>query len=447
MRLHRLFLFSALAAMLLPAGSSAASNAIDPQIASMVAAVNATSLRHWDSGLLVFGTRNLFSEQLKDPKRGVFAARDWIKSEFENIAATNGGRMSVALDEYTQPKTENTPRDVLVSSVVATLKGDDPSSRTYVMTSHYDSRNSDGNDATKDAPGADDNGSGVSAVLEAARVMAPHHFHGTIIFATYDGEEQGLFGSAHHAKVLHDAGVPVLANINNDIMGSSMAQEGTSDPNEVRLFSEALPPGETPKHVNALGAENDSPSRDLARFVKSVSEAYVPTMRARLIFRSDRFLRGGDQQSFAAQGFAAVRFVEPHEDYRHQHQDVRIENSVQYGDLQRYMDFDYLTRVTRMNVAAIASLALGPAQPQKVEMLTKVLAYDTTLRWTAVPGARSYEVLWRATAAPLWEHSRIVGNVTQFTLPVSKDDFVFAVNAVDAQGRHSPAVFPVPVKE
>jgi Zn-dependent M28 family amino/carboxypeptidase len=431
----------------LPGSAGAAPSPLDPQIASMIAAVSAHSLRAWDSGLLVFGTRNLFSEQLNNPKRGVFAARDWIKGEFEKIAATSGGRMTVGLDEYTQPKTDNTPRDVLVSSVVATLRGDDPSGRTYVMTSHYDSRNSDGNDATKDAPGADDNGSGVSAVLEAARVMAPHHFHGTIIFATYDGEEQGLFGSAHHAKVLHDAGVPVLANINNDIMGSSTAHDGTRDPYEVRLFSEALPPDATVKRINALGSENDSPARDLARYVKLISERYVPGMRARLIFRSDRFLRGGDQQSFAAQGFAAVRFVEPHEDYRHQHQDVRVENGVQYGDLQRYMDFDYLTRVTRMNVAALAALALYPAPPQNVEMLTKTLAYDTTLRWSKVPGASSYSVVWRATSAPLWEHWVNVGNVTQVTIPVSKDDFVFGVSAMDPQGHGSPAVFPVPVKE
>jgi len=246
MSIHRLFVLSALAAILLATGSSAASTALDPQIASMISAVNATSLRHWDNGLLVFGTRNLFSERLNNPKRGVFAARDWIKSEFERIDATSGGRLTVALDEYTQPKTEYTPREVLVSSVVATLKGDDPGGRTYVMTSHYDSRNSDGNDATKDAPGADDNGSGVSAVLEAARVMAPHHFHGTIIFATYDGEEQGLFGSGHHAKVLRDAGVPVVANINNDIIGSSSAHDGTSDPYEVRLLAKHLRPVKHP---------------------------------------------------------------------------------------------------------------------------------------------------------------------------------------------------------
>ena len=448
----RAVLAVALCSALLPLQSSAAgapvlAGPVDPKIKAIVSNVSAQRLRGFDSGLLAFGTRNTFSEQLNDPKRGVFAARDWVKAQFEQIAAGSGGRMTVALDEYTQPKTDNTPRAVLVSSVIATLKGDDPSGRTYVISSHYDSRNGDGNDILKDAPGADDNGSGVSCVLEAARVMSKSTFHGTIIFAAYDGEEQGLFGSGHHAKVLHDAGVPVLANLNNDIMGASAGHDGERRPYEVRLFSEALPPDALVRRVNAIGAENASPSRELARFVKAVSETYVPAMQAHMIYRSDRFLRGGDQQSFAAQGFAAVRFVEPHENYDHQHQDVRLENGVQYGDLQKFVDFEYLARVTRMNVAALAALAAGPAPPLHAEMLTKQLSYDTTLRWSSVPGAVSYEVLWRDTAQPQWEHVMNAGNVTQTTLKVSKDDYLFAVRAVDAVGHRSPAVFPTPVRE
>lgn len=443
---YRLLLALSLAAGV-PALSQAAPATPDPRIAQMVRAVSAVQLRTFDSGLLVFGTRNTFSERLGDPKRGVYPARDWIKAQFERIARTSDGRMTVSLDEYDQPKTENTPREAHISSVVATLRGDDPSGRTYVMTSHYDSRNSDGSDISKDAPGADDNGSGVSAVLEAARIMASHRFKGTLIFAAYDGEEQGLFGSGHHAKTLHDAGIPVIANLNDDIMGSSTGPGGARDPFEVRLFSEALAPDATVKRINSLGAENDSPSREIARFVKAAAQQYVPQMKARLIYRSDRFLRGGDQQSFNAQGFAAVRFVEPHEDYRHQHQDVRVENGVQYGDLQHYVDFAYLARVTQMNVAALSALALGPATPQHVEMRTKVLSYDTTLRWSAVPDAASYEILWRDTTQPLWEHAKNVGNVTQATLAVSKDDYLFGVRAVDKNGLPSPAVFPVPVRE
>lgn len=413
----------------------------------MVRAVTAADLREIDTQLVAFGTRNAYSETQTSRTRGVLPARDWIKREFEKIAAGSGGRMTVALDTYTEPKGPRSPRDVVISSVIATLRGDDPSGRTEVLSSHYDSRNSDGFDPMKDAPGADDNGSGVSAVLEAARVMAPHHFHGTIIFAAYDGEEQGLFGSAHHAKLLRDSGTKVDANLNNDIIGASVGHGGERTPFEVRLFSEALPPDANLARTNLIGSENDSPSRELARFVASIAAQYVPQMHSMLIYRSDRFLRGGDQQSFAAQGFPAVRFVEVNENYDHQHQDVRVENGLQYGDLQRYMDFNYLTRVTQMNVAALSALALGPAHPQNVVMLAKNLSYDTTLRWDPVPGAASYEVVYRRTSEPVWSGVRSAGSGTQVRVPYSKDNMIFGVRSVDARGHRSVAVYPQPVKE
>jgi len=332
-----------------------------------------------------------------------------------------------------------------VSSVVATLRGDDADSRVYVISSHYDSRNSDGNDASRDAPGADDNGSGVSCVVEAARVMAPHHFRGTIMFAAYDGEEQGLFGSAHHAKVLHDTGRNVDGVLNNDIMGASVGHDGQRTPQEVRLFSEALPQGAVPPRVNARGSENDSPSRELARFVKETAAEYVPPMRANLIYRTDRFLRGGDQQSFAEQGFPAVRFVEVNENYDHQHQNIRREAGIQFGDLQEFMDFAYLSRVTKMNVAALAALALGPPRPGNAQMLAKELSYDTTVQWTRVPGAVSYELVWRGTTDPTWTFSKNVGNVTSATLPISKDSYLVGVRAVDEAGHRSVVAFPAPL--
>jgi Zn-dependent M28 family amino/carboxypeptidase len=436
----------ALAAPLASSSAIQARGALDPQIAAMVAAVSSASLRSTDDRLVAFGTRNLFSEQTSTPQRGVFAARDWIAAQFERIAASSGGRMTVSLDTYQLAKTDRIPRDVTVSSVIAVLKGDDPAGRTYIMSSHYDSRNSDGNDPIKDAPGADDNGSGTSAVLEAARVMAPHRFRATIIFACFDGEEQGLFGSDHYARTLKAAGVNVAGNVNNDIIGASVGPHGERASRVVRLFSESLPAGADAGHINLLGSENDSPSRELARFVKAVAEEYVPPMQAELIYREDRFLRGGDQESFAAQGFPAVRFVEKYENYDHQHQDIRLENGIQYGDLQRFEDFDYLARVTKMNVAALAALALGPAAPD-AKLVTKTLGYDSTLRWKAVPGAVSYEVVWRATSAPLWQFSRNVGNVTQVTLPISKDDFVLGVRAVDASGHRSVATYPPAVRE
>lgn len=426
-----------------PAGYSKAPE--DPHIRAMVNAVSAEGLRRIDSTLVSFGTRNLFSEDVHSPQRGVFAARDFLVREFTDIARRSGGRMTVALDSYRQEKTDRTPRAALVSSVVATLLGDDPESRIYVISSHYDSRNSDGNDATRDAPGADDNGSGVSCVLEAARVMAPYHFRGTIIFAAYDGEEQGLFGSGHHAKVLHDAGQNVDGVLNNDIVGASVGHDGQHTPHSVRLFSEALPVGAQLLRVNARGTENDSLARELARFVKETAEQYAPPMRAELIYRTDRFLRGGDQQSFAEQGFPAVRFVEVNENYDHQHQNIRVEHGIQYGDLQKFMDFAYLSRVTKMNVAALASLALGPARPANTQMLARELSYDTTLQWDRVPSAASYELVWRATSAPTWEFSKIVGNTLSATIPVSKDNYLIGVRAIDSAGHRSVVAFPVPI--
>ena len=421
------------------------SPALDPKIVAMIAFVSPDRLRSDDEHLVAFGTRNLFSETSNSRTRGVYAARDWIAGQFRAIARHSGGRMSVSYDTYVQAKTDRTPRAVEVSSVIATLRGDDPTRGTYVMSSHYDSRNSDGNDATRDAPGADDNGSGTIAVLEAARAMAATRFRGTIVFACFDGEEQGLFGSDHFAKVLEASGTHVAANINNDIIGASVGHGGEQAPNDVRLFSEALPPSATPRLVNLLGTENDSPSRELARFAKETGEAYVPAMHVALIYRSDRFLRGGDQQSFAAQGFPAIRFVEARENFDHQHQTVRVENGVQYGDLLRYVDFDYVARVAQLNVAALATLALAPAAPAAL-LSAKDLAYTSTLVWNRMPGATSYEVVWRRTDEPTWTHTEDVGDVTTTTLPLSKDDWLFGVRSVDAAGRRSPAAFPLPVR-
>jgi hypothetical protein len=418
---------------------------IDPTIARAVAAVSPDRLRATDERLVAFGTRSAFSETLHDPKRGVYAARDWIARRFTEIAKSSGGRMTVALDTYEQPKVDRSPRALEISSVFATLRGDDPSAATYVMSSHYDSRNSDGYDATLDAPGADDNGSAVSAVLEAARLLVPLHFRGTLIFACFDGEEQGLWGSGHLAQRFKGAGIRVAGDLNNDIIGASLGHDGERSPFEVRLFSEALPTGADPKRVDVLGSENDSPSRELARFTKDTGEAYVPSMHVTLVSRADRFLRGGDQESFTDAGFPAVRFVEAHENFDHQHQNVRVENGVQYGDLAAYVDFDYLARVTQLNVAALATLARAPDAPI-VTMSVKSLGYDTTLSWNADPNARSYDVLWRRTTDALWTHGKRMDAVTSVTLPLSKDDYIFGVRAVDSAGHEGVVAYPTPVR-
>ncbi len=419
---------------------------IDPTVAKIVASVSSERLRLMDAKLVSFGTRSTFSEKLGS-RRGVFAARAWIQDQFRTIARTSGGRMTVALDSYVQKAdAKRIPRDVEISSVIATLHGDDPAGRTYVISSHYDSRNSSNDDASKDAPGADDNGSGTVCVLEAARALAATPVHATVIFATFDSEEQGLLGAAHFVKTLKDAGVNVAGDLNNDIIGASVGDDGVHRDNHVRIFSEALPLGGVRRDVNLVGSENDSPSRELARFAKETGERYVPKMQVTMVYRADRFLRGGDHEAFNDAGFPAIRYVEPRETFSHQHQDVRVENGVQYGDLIDYVDFAYLARVTQMNIAALATLAIGPASPQSVQILTRELTNDTTLMWKPVPGAVTYEIVHRFTIEPEWSEAADVGNVSTATVKFSKDNFIFGVRSVDASGRKSVVAYPVPLR-
>jgi hypothetical protein len=428
------------------AGAQVAAPPLDPAITAALAHISAAELRATDERLVAFGTRSTFSEGA-GPKRGVFAARAYLLERFRAAARGSSGRMTVGLDSYTQPADpkKRVPRDVVISSVVATLKGDDPSGRTYVMSSHYDSRNSNNDDGVHDAPGADDNGSATAAVVEAARVLAGVPLHATVIFACFDSEEQGLFGSAHFAKTLKDAHVDVQGDLNNDIIGASVGDDGVKRDDVVRIFSEALPPATDPARVNVIGGENDSPSRELARFAKETGDAYPTGLHGTLVYRADRFLRGGDHESFNAEGFAAIRYVEPVENFNHQHQDVRVENGVQYGDLLQYVDFDYLAKVTRYNVASLATLALAPAPP-KVAVLTKALTNDTTLTWNAVPRAVHYEILRRSTTDPTWTTVEDMGNVNGATLHYSKDNWLFGVRSVDAEGHRSVAAYPVPVR-
>ena len=418
---------------------------LDSQIAGLVSQVDAGRLKDDDARLVGFGTRNDFSDTSSSATHGVFGARDWLVQRFRQIAAQSGGRLTVATDDYVQSKTERTPRSVRESSVIATLRGDEPG-RTYVLSSHYDDCDGDCTDGAGIAPGADDNGSGVAAVLEAARIMAPAHFAGTIVFACFDGEELGLWGSDHFAKAMRAARAPIAAVLNNDIIGNSAGGDGVTDPHTIRIFSEALPLGAGDARVNATGSENDSPARELARFIGEIAPAYVPAMRIEQIHRADRFLRGGDQESFSAAGFPAVRFVEGHENFTHQHQDVKIIAGVQYGDLPQFNDWEYLARATQVNIAVLAALALGPAAPARPELLTKRLGYDSTLRWRKAAGAASYEIVWRPTDAQDWQFGRDVGDVTQATVPVSKDDYVLGVRAVDALGHRSVVAYPVPVR-
>lgn len=446
---YSLFALTALAASAFtPAG--AANDAMpplqpDPRISAILSQVSAARLAADDRRLVGFGTRNDFSDTSSTKTHGVFAARGWIAAQFEAIAPTAHGRMTVSLDNFVQPKTPRTPRAVQESSVIATLQGSEPG-RIYVMSSHYDDCNGSCTSGTGFAPGADDNGSAVSAVLEAARVMARTHFRGTIVFACFDGEELGLWGSDHYAKELAARHAPVLAVLNNDIIGDTDGGGGLREPDVIRVFSEALPAGTVDARVNLIGSENDSPSRELSRFIAETVPVYVPRFSVRQIFRADRFMRGGDQQSFQAVGYAAVRFVESHENFAHQHQNVRVQDGVQYGDLPQYIDPAYLARAARANIAALATLALGPAPPPDVQMVLAHLGYTTTLRWQRAADAVGYEIVWRATDAPAWQYAHRVGDVLTATVAASKDDYIFGVRSIDARGLRSPAVFPTPVR-
>ena len=423
------------------------------EIARLVKEIDTRNIENTIRKLVSFGTRNTLSAQ-NDPNRGIGAARDWLFNEFSRVAEQSGGSMTVEKQTFEQPKAARVLSPTMITNVVATLRGTQPESaaRTYIVSGHYDSMCTSPTDAVCDAPGANDDASGTAAVLEMARVMAKYKFDATIIFMAVAGEEQGLLGSTYAAEQAKTKAMDVEAMFTNDIIGNSLGGNGVRDTRTVRVFSEGVPSNEKPEEATVrrgVGGENDSASRQLARFIKETGERYVPGMRVTVVYRRDRYLRGGDHIPFLERGFAAVRFTEPNEDYRHQHQNVRIENGVQYGDLLPYVDFNYIGNVARVNIASLASLALAPARPKGVGLITARLTNDTDLKWDAnqEPDLAGYEIVWRDTTSPLWTNARAVGNVTSFTMKgMSKDTYFFGVRAVDRQGNKSPVSFPRPVR-
>ena len=421
------------------------------QISRIVAEINPRNIENTIRRLVSFGTRNTLSEQ-KDPNRGIGAARDWLYSEFQKAAAESDGRMVVEKQAFEQPKAARVPQPTVVTNIVATLKGTQPESvnRVYVVSGHYDSMCTSPTDAKCDAPGANDDASGTAAVLEMARVMAKYKFEATIVFMTVAGEEQGLLGSTYFAETAKKNNLDIEAMFTNDIIGSSLGGNGVRDPHSVRVFSEGVPSSETPAEATtrrSVGGENDSASRQLARFIKETGERYVPSMKVSMIYRRDRFGRGGDHIPFLERGYAAVRFTEPNENYQHQHQNVRIENGIQYGDLPQFDDFNYIANVARVNAAALSALALAPARPKHVGVTTG-LSNDTELKWDAnkEPDLAGYEIVWRDTTAATWTNSRSIGNVLTFTMKgMSKDNYFFGVRAVDREGNRSPVSYPRPM--
>lgn len=423
----------------------------------MLSEIDARNIERSIRRLVSFGTRNTLSAQ-DDPVRGIGAARDWLFAEYQKIAAQAGGRMTVEKQSYMQeampPPQGRVPQPTLITNVVATLRGTQPGSenRLYVVSGHYDSMCTSPTDAVCDAPGANDDASGTAAVLEMARVMSGYKFDATLVFMAVAGEEQSLLGSTYYAEQAKQKGWNIAAMFTNDIIGNTLGENGVRDRQTVRVFSEGVPSNETEADARlrrSVGGENDSASRQLARFIKETSARYMPGFNVMMVYRRDRYLRGGDHIPFLERGYAAVRFTEPNEEYRHQHQNVRVENGVQYGDLPQFVDFAYVAQVARINAASLASLALAPAAPKDVGILTRRLTNDTDLQWAAntEPDIAGYEIVWRETTSPVWTGARMVGRVTAHTMAgMSKDNYFFGVRAVDGDGNRSPVTYPKPVR-
>ena len=426
----------------------------DAGIKQMIDEVSSKNIEATIRKLVSFKSRHTLSDTTSKAT-GSGAARNWIKSEYEKYASESHGRMTVQFDTFTQPKGSRIDKPVQLKNVLAVLKGTDPKdTRVYIVSGHYDSRINDVMDPNGDEPGANDDASGTAVSLEIARVMAKRSFPATIIFMAVVGEEQGLYGSGHVAKRAKAEKWNVDAMLNNDIVGNTHGMEtDLKDNRSVRVFSEGVPTiaaGDA-KQIAALislGGEDDSPSRQLARYTKETAERYVDQLDVKLIYRRDRYLRGGDHVPFLQEGYTAVRFTEMNEDFNRQHQNIRTENGVDYGDLPDFVDFNYVQKVARMNLSVLANLASAPAEPQNVGVVTSGLTNRTQLKWDAPDKGKKpagYYVLMRESTSPYWEKKFYVTD-TKADLAYSKDNYFFAVQSVDADGHESLPVVPKPVR-
>ncbi len=456
---------------------------IDPQIASALGGISPEQIHADIAKLVSFRTRNTLSSMSTDlpPGQGILPTADWIEGEFKRISAGCGGCLEVKRDDFTEPGSDEArsriKQPTRLVNVYAILHGTSPDKAApwVLVTGHYDSRATDVTDPKATAPGANDDGSGVAVSLESARALSHLKLTGTMVFVTVAGEEQGLYGSRHLAKLAKSEGWPLEAVLNNDIVGGDTTPGDTrQDKSIVRVFSESVPSAATPEQVRqtlALGAENDSPSRELARQIAEIAPAYfapgvlhrpnapngahstvvrqAPTFHPVLVLRRDRYLRGGDHTSFNAEGFAAVRFTEWRENFNHQHQTPRIEGGVDYGDYLKFVDTNYVARVARLNAAVLASLADAPSEPQQVKVLTRALDNNTELTWEPsafAPPGTTYEVVWRDTDELEWTHAASAGASTHLTIDVSKDNVLLGVRAVASNGHRSLPVPPVPAR-
>jgi hypothetical protein len=455
----------------------------DPRIAAALKDISAAQIRATVEKLVSFNNRSTLSSMEPDlaPGTGINAAADWIVAEFERISAACGSCLEVKRDEFTEPGSDapnsRIRKPTKLVNVYAVLKGTDPaqSARRVLVTGHYDSRNSDNFNTHDPAPGANDDASGVAVSIECARVLSKLKFPSTIVFVAVAGEEQGLNGSRHLARLAKAEGWQLEAVLNNDIVGGDTTPGDTmQDKTAVRVFSEGVPSPATPEgspdaiaRIHNLGSDSDLPSREVARAIVDVSRTYLRETGTRkrgdwggmifvnnfhpvMIFRADRYLRGGDHTSFNLEGFPAVRLTEWRENFDHQHQNVRVENGIQYGDLIQYVDFDYVANVARLNAATLATLASAPGVPQNVHILTAALDNSTELTWeppAGAPAGTTYEVVWRATELPDWTTFVSAGPATSIKLPVSKDNVIFGVRSIDSAGHRSLAVLPLPARK
>ncbi|ACU08828.1 leucine aminopeptidase-related protein [Flavobacteriaceae bacterium 3519-10] len=420
----------------------------DPEIEALVKKVNKDSLRAHVEKMVSFGTRHTMSSTT-DANRGIGAARNWVLSKFKDYAQNSGGRMEVYLqNKDLQPDGRRVNNTTNLGNAVALLKGTDPNdNRIIIVSGHLDSRVSDVMNAESDAPGANDDASGVAAVIEAARILSGAKLSASVLFVAVSGEEQGLLGAkmlADQAKAEH---WNILVVLNNDMIGNnSFDAQNKNEKPKLRVFSEGLPAFETEKsavNLRNLGLENDGSARQLARYIKETGENYVKNIDIKLIYRNDRFLRGGDHTPFVVNGFTAVRLTDYYENYDHQHQDIRTENGKQYGDLIEFMDVDYLKTNTQVNVAVLANLAKSPASPLNVRMDVKELSYTTKITWDkpSTGTVKGYHILVRETASPVWQQ-KIFTKETTISIPYSKDNFLFGVQSISEAGNESLPIIP-----
>lgn len=428
-------------------------NKTDEQIQTLLDQVSADSIEAYISKMVSFGTRHSLSDTTSETE-GIGAARRWAANKLLEFRARNKAPMSVELDPFyvDQTTTARVPYSITMKNVVATLTGTDPKDdRIILVSGHLDSRNSNPLDSINSAPGANDDASGVAVVLELARILSAKPLPCKVVFMAVQGEEQGLLGARHMAEKMKENNANLIAMLNNDIVGNSLASE-TANKNDrtVRVFSEMIPAVESEEDIKSRGAmksENDSPSRQLARYTKETADNYLSNFNVTVNMRPDRFLRGGDHTPFLQNGFSAVRFTEFNENYTQQHQDIREEDGIEYGDKLKFVDFNYTANVARVNLATIVSLAQAPAQPRNVTMQVN-LSNITLLKWEAPetgPAPKGYNVLIRETFQPFWEEKIFVEG-TEAELPYSKDNYFFAVQSVGQQGHSSLPVIPKPVR-